>query len=516
MTKLGRYMEVSLTSVIAVGACGAILGVSLWALAAARRVRKNVLGDPGAAARRRAQRLLDRAQDEGRARADEYLERGQTEMDQRRMEVAASEDRLAQREQTLEQRASNLALREQMAARREAEADDLRSEAERLGQDARARLERVSLLDADAAKEELLKEIREETRRESMLMVRETELRVREEADRRARRILVTALERMAAPVTAETTVSAVSLPNDELKGRIIGREGRNIRAFESVTGVNLVVDDTPETVMVSSFDPIRREVARLALEKLVANGRIYPASIEEFYEKAQTEVEQSVRDAGEWAVLEVGTSQMHPELITLLGRLKYRTSYGQNVLNHLIETAHLAGMLAAEFGIDPADVKRSAFLHDIGKAVTHEVQGSHALIGAEIARRFGEDPAVVHGIEAHHNEVEPRTLLSIIVQAADTVSASRPGARNNTAQSYMRRLEKIESLVREFSGVDQVYAMQAGREVRIVVDPGQVDDLAAAHLARSVARRMETDLRYSNHIQVTVIREVRITDYAR
>ena len=509
-------MQVSLTMVIAVAVCGAILGLALWALAAARRVRRKVLAAPEMVGARRAQMPVERVPDENRSRVDEYLEREQTELDQRRMALEAAEDRIAQREQTLEQRASNLALREQMAVRREAEVADLRTEAERLGADARVRLERVSLLDADAAKEELLKQIREETRREAMLMMRETEMRVREEADRRARRILTTAVERLAAPVTVETTVSTVSLPNDELKGRVIGREGRNIRAFESVTGVNLLVDDTPETVMVSSFDPVRREIARLTLENLVANGRIHPASIEEFYEKAQTEVEQSVRDAGEWAVLEAEASGIHTELITLLGRLKYRTSYGQNVLNHLLETAHIAGMLASELGLDPVNVKRSAFLHDIGKAVSHEVQGSHALIGAEIARRFGEDPAVVHGIEAHHNEVEPRTLLAIIVQAADTVSAARPGARNNTLQSYVRRLERIESLVREFSGVEQVYAMQAGREVRIVVDPGEVDDLAAAHLARSVARRIETDLRYPNHIQVTVIREVRVTDYAR
>jgi ribonuclease Y len=307
-----------------------------------------------------------------------------------------------------------------------------------------------------------------------------------------------------------------VALPGDDMKGRIIGREGRNIRHLEAVTGVNLIVDDTPEAVSVSSFDPIRREVARITLERLVADGRIHPASIEEAYEKARDEVEQSVRDAGEWALLEVGLTRMNPELVTLLGRLKFRTSYGQNVLNHLVESAHIASMLATELGIDPAPVRRSALLHDIGKAVTHEVEGSHALIGAEIARRFGEDAAVVHGIEAHHNEVEPRTVLAVIVQAADAVSAARPGARRETLESYVRRLERLETLALEFDGVERVFALQAGREVRVVVDPGSVTDLEANDLARRIARKLEEDLQYPGTIQVTVIREFRATDYAR
>ena len=307
-----------------------------------------------------------------------------------------------------------------------------------------------------------------------------------------------------------------IELPNDEMKGRIIGREGRNIRAFESITGVNLIVDDTPEAVSVSSFDPIRREVARLTLESLIADGRIHPASIEQFHEKAHAEVEQSIRDSGEWALLEVGISRMHPELVTLLGRLQYRTSYGQNVLKHSVEAAHVAGLLSAEIGVDPVTVKRAALLHDIGKAVTHEVEGSHALIGAEIARRFGEDAAIVHGIEAHHNEVEPRTLLAVLVQAADAVSAARPGARRETLETYVRRLERLENLAMSFDGVEKVYAMQAGREVRVVVDPGKLDDLSASTLARKIAKRFEEDLQYPGQIQVTVIREFRVTDYAR
>jgi ribonuclease Y len=358
--------------------------------------------------------------------------------------------------------------------------------------------------------------VEDEARREAMILVRDMEVRAREEADRRARRILATAIQRLAAEVVTETTVSIIELPSDEMKGRIIGREGRNIRHLESVTGTSLIVDDTPEAVSVSSFDPVRREVARITLERLVADGRIHPASIEEAYEKAKAEVEQSIRDAGEWALVEVGVSRMHPELITLMGRLKYRTSYGQNVLNHLVETAHIASMLASELEIDPAPVKRAALLHDVGKAVTHEVEGSHALIGAEIARRFNEDPAVVHGIEAHHNEVEPRTVLAVIVQAADAVSAARPGARRETLEGYVKRLERLESIALEFVGVEEVFALQAGREVRVVVDPGGVSDLEARELSRNIARKLEEDLQYPGQIQVTVIREFRATDYAR
>jgi ribonuclease Y len=300
------------------------------------------------------------------------------------------------------------------------------------------------------------------------------------------------------------------------MKGRIIGRDGRNIRAFEAITGVNIIIDDTPEAVALSAFDPVRREVARLALQRLIADGRIHPASIEDAYEKALAEVEQSVRDAGEWALLEVGLTRMHPELVNLLGRLRYRLSFGQNVLNHLIETAKVANMLAAEIGIDPEEARRAAFLHDIGKAVSHELDGSHALVGAEIARRFGETPAIVHAIEAHHNEVEPRTLTAILVQASDAVSAARPGARREAVESYVRRLERIEEIASGFDGVERVFAMQAGREVRVVVDPGAIDDLHAADLARRVARRLEQDLQYPGQIQVTVIRELRATDYAR
>jgi len=510
------------TAAIAIAVAVAIVVAGGGGYLLARLVRRAARGDHGSAeetlgnARLEAQRILARAEEEGRARAESYREREEAALEHRRMELETIESRLSQREETLEQRAANLASREQMLIEREKEIGSLRQDAESMREKTRTELERLAGIDVRAAKEQLLAQVEDEARRDAMLLVRDLEIKAREEADRRARRILATAIQRLSSEVVTESTVSVVTLPSDDMKGRIIGREGRNIRALESVTGVNLVVDDTPEAVSIASFDPVRREVARLTLERLVADGRIHPASIEEAYSKAQAEVEQSVRDAGEWALLEVGLSRMNPELVTLLGRLKYRTSYGQNVLNHLVESAHIASMLATEMGIDPVPVKRAALLHDIGKAVTHEVEGSHALIGAEIARRFGEDPAVVHGIEAHHNEVEPRTVLAVMVQAADAVSAARPGARREALESYVRRLERLESLALDFDGVERVFAMQAGREVRVVVDPGEVDDLEASDLARRIARKLEEDLQYPGQIQVTVIREFRASDFAR
>lgn len=499
-------------------AIGLGFGYLLARLAIARGRERNVTNaeDLVTSARIDAQKILAKAEDEGRAKAEAYREKEVEALAHRRLELGNLESRLGQREETLEQRASNLAHREKILIDREEDVTGTRGELERLKEEARNQLEKISGVDVDAAKSELLSQVEDEARREAMILVRDMEVKAREEADRRARRILATAIQRLAAEVVTETTVSVIALPSDEMKGRIIGREGRNIRHLESVTGTNLIVDDTPEAVSVSSFDPVRREVARITLERLVADGRIHPASIEEAFEKAKDEVEQSIRDAGEWALVEVGVARMHPELITLMGRLKYRTSYGQNVLNHLVETAHIASMLASELGVDPAPVKRAALLHDIGKAVTHEVEGSHALIGAEIARRFEEDPAVVHGIEAHHNEVEPRTVLAVIIQAADAVSAARPGARRETLEGYVKRLERLESIALEFGGVEEVFALQAGREVRVVVDPGSISDLAARELSRNIARKLEEDLQYPGQIQVTVIREFRATDYAR
>lgn len=509
-----------ITALVAIGAAVAALAVGVLAGRVWQRRRhgraavtaEELLGE----ARRRAQDTLSRADEQARAKAQAFREREEAALEHRRLEMGVHEQRLEQREATLEQRAANLAQRETMLLQREKETGDARLEADRVREKARSELEQLAGFDAKAAKEQLLRRVEDEGRRDAMVLLRDLETKAREEADRRARRILTSAIQRLSSEVVTETTVSVVAIPSDDMKGRIIGRDGRNIRAFEAVTGVNIIVDDTPEAVALSAFDPVRREVARIALERLIADGRIHPASIEDAHEKALAEVEQSVRDAGEWAMLEVGISRLHPELINLLGRLKYRLSYGQNVLNHLVETAKVAGMLAAEVGVDPAQARRAAFLHDIGKAVSHELGGSHALVGAEIARRFGEDPAVVHAVEAHHNEVEPRTLTAVIVQAADGVSAARPGARREAVESYVHRLERIEEIAGAFKGVERVYAMQAGREVRVVVDPGEIDDLGAGDLARRISRRLEEDLQYPGQIQVTVIRELRAVDYAR
>ncbi len=509
--------------ITALVATGAGIAALLAGLHFGARRQRRLLGRAGDTAdqllreaRSDAQNLLDRSEGEARALADTYREREEDTLQHARVELGATHERLDQREGTLEQRAANLAQRESHLIDREREVTERHREADELKEQGERELAALAGVDARAAKEELMQRVEDEARRDAMVLLRDMELKAREEAERRARRILATTVQRLASKVVAETTVSVVELPSDDMKGRIIGRDGRNIRAFEATTGVNIIVDDTPEAVALSTFDPVRREVARRALERLVEDGRIHPASIEEAYEKAFAEVEQSVRDAGEWATLEVGLSRVHPELVNLLGRLKYRMSYGQNVLHHLIESAKVASMLAAELGADEEEARRAAFLHDIGKAVSHELGGSHALVGAEIARRFGEDPAVVHGIEAHHNEVEPRTLTAVIVQAADAVSAARPGARREAVESYVRRLESLEEIAMSFAGVKQVYAMQAGREVRVVVDPGEVDDLGAHDLARRISKRFENDLQYPGQIQVTVIRELRATDYAR
>ncbi len=495
-----------------------VAGMFVAGLLVGRRIVKQppapeeVLGD----ARMEAQRILARAQEEARALADTYRDREEATIEHRRVEMGTMEGRIEQREATLEQRAANLAQREELVIDKERAASDAMAEAARSQEEARLELEALAGFDSRAAKEELLQKVEDEARRDAMVLVRDMESRAREEAEKRGRRILATVIQRMASDVVSETTMASVPLPSDDMKGRIIGRDGRNIRTFEAVTGVDLIVDDTPESVAVSTFDPVRREIARRALERLVEDGRIHPTSIEEAYEKSRDEVEQSIRDAGEWAMLEVGITRLHPELTVLVGRLKYRTSYGQNVLDHIVESAHIAGMLANELGVDGTEAKRAAFLHDIGKAVSHEVGGSHALIGAEIARRFDEDAAIVHAIEAHHNEVEPRTLTAVLVQAADAVSAARPGARREALEAYVRRLERLEEIAQGFDGVEKVFALQAGREVRVVVDPGSLDDVGSKDLARRIARKLEDDLQYPGQIEITVIREYRAKDYAR
>jgi len=436
-------------------------------------------------------------------------ERRQQRIDERERLMAEEAERLAERDRRIASAEADLAERESTLVERETEVAT--------GEDTQRReLERVAGLTADAARSELVDAIETQAKRDAALLVRDIENDARATAEQRARHIVVDAIQRVASEQTAESVVSVLHLPSDEMKGRIIGREGRNIRAFESVTGVNLIIDDTPEAVLLSCFDPVRREVGRLTLEKLVLDGRIHPHRIEEVFESARGEVEQLCLRAAEDALVEVGITDIHPELVTLLGRLRYRTSYGQNVLKHLIETAHLAGIMGAELGIDPTLVKRCAFLHDIGKALTHEVEGSHALIGADLARKYGESDDVVHAIEAHHNEVAPQTIEAVLTQASDACSGGRPGARRESLEAYVKRLERIEEIAGGKAGVDKVFAMQAGREIRVMVRPDDVDDIGAAVLARDVAKQIEEELTYPGQIRVTVVRESRATEVAR
>jgi ribonuclease Y len=439
-------------------------------------------------------------------------ERRQQRLDERERLLAEEAERLAERDRRIVATEADLAERDAGLIDRETilgEAEDLR----------RRELERIAGLTADAARLELVEGIEAQAKREAALLIRDIEHDARSTAETRARHIVVDAIQRVASEQTAESVVSVLHLPSDEMKGRIIGREGRNIRAFESVTGVNLIIDDTPEAVLLSCFDPVRREIGRLTLEKLVLDGRIHPHRIEEVFEAARHEVERLCQRAAEDALVEVGMTDLHPELMILLGRLRYRTSYGQNVLKHLVETAHIAGIMAAELRLDPVGVKlvkRCAFLHDIGKALTHEVEGSHALIGADLARKYGETEDVVHAIEAHHNEVLPQTIEAVLTQASDACSGGRPGARRESLEAYVKRLERIEQIAGGKSGVEKVFAMQAGREIRVMVRPEDVDDIGAAVLARDVAKQIEEELTYPGQIRVTVVRESRVTEIAR
>jgi ribonucrease Y len=430
------------------------------------------------------------------------------DLDRRESRLAEREERVDATVRRVEQRSAELAETEQALVERETQLADREGEHER-------ELERIASLTAADARAELLRAVEERTRRDAAILVRDLEAEAQSEGEQRARKIVVDAIQRVASEQTAESVVSVLQLPADEMKGRIIGREGRNIRAFESVTGVNLIIDDTPEAVLLSCFDPVRREIGRITLEKLVLDGRIHPHRIEEVYERSKEEVEALCVRAGEDALVEVGISDLHPELLTVLGRLRYRTSYGQNVLKHLVETAHIAGIIAAELGLEPTVIKRGAFLHDIGKALTHEVEGSHALIGADLARKYGESEEVAHAIEAHHNEVAPRTIAAVLTQAADSCSGGRPGARRESLESYVKRLQRIEEIAAGKPGVERVFAMQAGREVRVMVQPEAVDDLTAQMLAREVAQQIEDELTYPGQIRITVVRESRSTEIA-
>src|SRR3954470_2935172 len=434
----------------------------------------------------------------------------------RREEIHRAEQRLASKEDAAERKLAEIDRREGDLTRRADELERIRGQLEKTAEHQRTQLETVARMTTGEARDALVKTIVGDAKRQAMGLVRELEQRAREEGEERARKIVTIAIQRVASEQTAESTVSVFPLPSEDMKGRIIGREGRNIRAFEALTGVNLIIDDTPEAVVLSCFDPVRRETARLALEKLVGDGRIHPARIEEMVERSKREIDEQIKRAGEDAIVEVGITDIHPDLITLLGRLQYRTSYGQNVLRHLIESAHLASAIASELGHDSRIAKRGALLHDVGKAVTHEVEGSHALIGAEIARRLGEAPEVVHIIESHHGEVEQRTVDAVIAQTADSISGVRPGARRESLETYVKRLERLEEICDSHPGVEKTFAMQAGREVRVMVKPENVDDLQAQVLARDIAKQVEEELQYPGQIRITVVRELRAVEYAR
>lgn len=438
------------------------------------------------------------------------------ETKERRAEIAKYEKRVLAKEETLDRKMEALEKKEGKLSSKEAELDKLKSNAEKLHVQQLQELEKISGLTSDQAKDYLLKTVEDDVKHETAILVKELESRAKEEADKKARDYIVNAIQRCAADHVSEATISVVQLPSDEMKGRIIGREGRNIRTLETLTGVDLIIDDTPEAVILSGFDPVRREVARIALEKLIVDGRIHPARIEEMVEKAQKEVETMMREEGEAATLEVGVHGIHPELVRLLGKMRFRTSYGQNALKHSIEVAHLSGLLAGEIGVDVRTAKRAGLLHDIGKAVDHDMEGSHIQLGVELCRKYKEAPIIINAVEAHHGDVEPESLIACIVQAADTISAARPGARRETLETYTNRLKQLEDITNSFKGVDKSYAIQAGREVRVMVVPDQVNDEEMVLLARDVSKKIEAEMQYPGQIKVNVIRESRVIDYAR
>ena len=438
------------------------------------------------------------------------------EVKERRAEIQRSERRIVQKEENLDKKLESIERREAGFAAKEEEINKQKAQIARLNEERVQELERISGLTSEQAKEYLLKTVEEDVKLDTAKLIKEMEHKAKEEADKKAKEYVVTAIQKCAADHVAETTISVVQLPNDEMKGRIIGREGRNIRTLETMTGVDLIIDDTPEAVILSGFDPIRREVARIALEKLIVDGRIHPARIEEMVEKAQKEVENMIREEGEAATLEVGVHGIHPELVRLLGRMKFRTSYGQNALKHSIEVAQLSGLLAAEIGVDVRTAKRAGLLHDIGKSVDHDMEGSHIQIGVDLCKKYKESPIIINAVEAHHGDVEPQSLIACIVQAADTISAARPGARRETLDTYTNRLKQLEDISNGFKGVEKSFAIQAGREIRIMVVPEQISDADMVLLARDIAKQIEAELEYPGQIKVNVIRESRVTDFAK